>query len=152
MKFISELYLIGFIAAMNVSDATVLDEFTVTENVTYNMSESFDGEWQDSLWKHVIEDFKRTQLTLHEPTTIVLMVLYVPIFFTSLVGNVLVLLVIVPNQRMWTVTNNFLVNLAVADLLGIFSELFKTFVSSMLRLYCIYLSFPMNLFRQLGHS
>lgn len=138
MKFITQI-LIGFIAAMNVSDATVLDEFTVTENVTYNMSESFDGEWQDSLWKHVIEDFKRTQLTLHEPTTIVLMVLYVPIFFTSLVGNVLVLLVIVPNQRMWTVTNNFLVNLAVADLLGIYTfELFKTYLSSISPLSIIY--------------
>lgn len=94
------------------------DDFD-SSNLTWNGSISPDLYFSDeSVWEHVIEDFKQSQYTLNEPTTIVLMVLYVPIFLTSLVGNVLVLLVIVPNQRMWTVTNNFLVNLAVADLLG----------------------------------
>ncbi|KAH3695623.1 hypothetical protein DPMN_083081 [Dreissena polymorpha] len=67
---------------------------------------------------HVIDDFKQSQFTLNNAATILLMCLYVPIFLTSLMGNILVLLVILPNQRMWTVTNNFLVNLALADLLG----------------------------------
>ncbi|KAL4236015.1 hypothetical protein ACF0H5_004402 [Mactra antiquata] len=88
------------------------------ENSTYNFSFSIDGDWQDSQWMNIMEDFKQSQFTLNEPTTIVLLVMYVPIFLTSLVGNILVLRVIVPNQRMWTVTNNFLVNLAIADLLG----------------------------------
>lgn len=102
---------------MAVTNVELLNDYFYIENTTYNVSETFEGEWQNSLWKHVIEDFKQTQFTLNEPTTIILMILYVPIFLTSLVGNILVLLVIVPNQRMWTVTNNFLVNLAVADLL-----------------------------------
>ena len=85
---------------------------------------NYSGNWSlapedyDLLWKNVIDDFQQKQFTLREPTTIVLITLYVPIFIMSLIGNILVLLAIVPNQRMWTVTNNFLVNLAVADLLG----------------------------------
>jgi hypothetical protein len=111
--------LIDNTADMEVSNVGLKEDYYYySENTTYYFNETFNGDWQDSLWKHVIEDFKQTQFTLNEPTTIVLMVLYVPIFLTSLIGNVLVLLVIVPNQRMWTVTNNFLVNLAVADLLG----------------------------------
>jgi len=90
-----------------------VDEFNITGNVSA-VSFTSDG----TVWNNVIEDFKASQYTLNEPTTIVLMVFYVPIFLTSLIGNTLVLMVIVPNQRMWTVTNNFLVNLAVADLLG----------------------------------
>lgn len=70
------------------------------------------------LWKHVIEDFEESQYTLKDPVTILLLALYVAIFLTSVVGNSLVLIVIVPNKQMWNVTNNFLVNLAVADLLG----------------------------------
>lgn len=80
--------------------------------------DSVDAAWEDAMWQLVIEDFKESLLTLSETTTIVMIALYIPIFITSLVGNVLVLLVIVPNRRMWSVTNNFLVNLAVADLLG----------------------------------
>lgn len=72
----------------------------------------------DELWNDVIRDFQDSLLTLNEPSTVVLLVLYVPIFLISVVGNGLVLLVLVPNQRIWTVTNSFLVNLAVADLLG----------------------------------
>lgn len=93
-----------------------IDSFNVSGNGSFVSDLSYIAD--ESLWEHVIEDFKQSQFTLNEPTTIILMVLYVPIFLTSLIGNLLVLLVIVPNQRMWTVTNNFLVNLAVADLLG----------------------------------
>ena len=66
----------------------------------------------------MLEDFEESQFTLNEPTTVLLIVLYVPIFLTSVIGNILVLIVIVPNKQLWNVTNNFLVNLAVADLLG----------------------------------
>lgn len=96
------------------------DNMLLENTSMYNSSAAFDpGLLKDrELWVHVIDDFKQSQFTLNNPTTILLMCLYVPIFITSLVGNVLVLLVILPNQRMWTVTNNFLVNLALADLLG----------------------------------
>lgn len=90
----------------------------IGDNVSYNVTSVYGGAWEDSLWQTVIEDYKKDLLTLNNTPTLVLLVLYVPIFIMSLVGNVIVLLVIIPNQRMRTVTNNFLVNLAVADLLG----------------------------------
>ena len=89
-----------------------------TSGNTSIVLDSMDPAWEDAMWQLVIEDFKKSLLTLSETNTIVMIALYIPIFITSLVGNVLVLLVIVPNRRMWSVTNNFLVNLAVADLLG----------------------------------
>lgn len=100
---------------------SLFDGISDMYNISFNKSELVElGHSADDLWVHVLDDFKKGQLTLDNPTTIVLLVLYVPIFFTSLIGNILVLLVIVPNQRMWTVTNNFLVNLAAADLLGMY--------------------------------
>ncbi|ESP05282.1 hypothetical protein LOTGIDRAFT_92705, partial [Lottia gigantea] len=47
----------------------------------------------------------------------ILLTLYVPIFLLSVIGNILVLVVIVPNKQLQSVTNNFLLNLAIADLL-----------------------------------
>ena len=87
-------------------------------NSSSNYHNVMDLDFDNEMFKIVIEDFKDSLFTLSDPMTIVLIVFYVPIFITSLTGNVLVLLVILPNQRMWSVTNNFLVNLSVADLLG----------------------------------
>ena len=97
------------------------DSGYVLLNTTTNTSvvvDSFDTGWEDSRWQLVKDDFEESLLTLSDTTTIVMIALYIPIFITSLIGNVLVLLVIVPNRRMWSVTNTFLVNLAAADLLG----------------------------------
>ena len=87
-----------------------------SQNVSLNVSHDF---WEYSdIWASVLQEFKNSQVTLTEPSTLALITLYVIIFCMSMTGNILVLLVIVPNRRMSTVTNNFLVNLAVADLLG----------------------------------
>lgn len=66
----------------------------------------------------IIEAWKQSLITLNQPNTIVLIALYVPVFLTAIIGNLTVLFVIIPNRRMWSVTNNFLLNLAIADLLG----------------------------------
>ncbi|XP_077559279.1 cholecystokinin receptor type A-like [Haemaphysalis longicornis] len=59
--------------------------------------------------------------------------LYSVIFVFAVVGNVLVLVTLVQNKRMRTVTNVFLVNLAVSDLLlGVFCMPF-TLIGSVLR-------------------
>ncbi|KAH6936745.1 hypothetical protein HPB50_021286 [Hyalomma asiaticum] len=64
---------------------------------------------------------------------IVRVVLYAIIFVFAVVGNVLVLVTLVQNKRMRTVTNVFLVNLAVSDLLlGVFCMPF-TLIGSLLR-------------------
>lgn len=114
------------------SDMAVLDNsgyFIANSSTNSNSNvvlDNFDAEWEDAMWQLVKNDFEESLLTLSETTTIVMITLYIPIFITSLVGNVLVLLVIVPNRRMWSVTNNFLVNLAVADLLGKCNHYVKT--------------------------
>ncbi|KAL3209679.1 hypothetical protein MRX96_038101 [Rhipicephalus microplus] len=59
--------------------------------------------------------------------------LYAVIFVFAVVGNVLVLVTLVQNKRMRTVTNVFLVNLAVSDLLlGVLCMPF-TLIGSLLR-------------------
>ncbi|XP_050039647.1 cholecystokinin receptor type A-like [Dermacentor andersoni] len=64
---------------------------------------------------------------------IVRVCLYAVIFVFAVVGNVLVLVTLVQNKRMRTVTNVFLVNLAVSDLLlGVFCMPF-TLIGSILR-------------------
>ena len=81
----------------------------------------------DTLWDshEVFETFKRDLITLNQPNTIVLICLYVPVFLTAIIGNLTVLFVIIPNRRMWSVTNNFLLNLAIADLLGKLLNLYR---------------------------
>lgn len=59
--------------------------------------------------------------------------LYSLIFLLAVVGNVLVILTLVQNQRMRTITNVFLLNLAVSDLLlGVFCMPF-TLIGALLR-------------------
>lgn len=59
--------------------------------------------------------------------------LYLIIFLLAVIGNVLVILTLVQNKRMRTVTNLFLLNLAISDLLlGIFCMPF-TLVGMLLR-------------------
>ena len=70
--------------------------------------------WMDD----VINEFKRGLYTYEEPRTIVLITIYGIIFLMALGGNVLVMLVMVANNSMRNVTNFFLVNLALSDLLG----------------------------------
>ena len=70
--------------------------------------------WMDD----VINEFKRGLYTYEEPRTIILITIYGIIFLMALGGNVLVMLVMVANNSMRNVTNFFLVNLALSDLLG----------------------------------
>ncbi|OWF45382.1 Pyroglutamylated RFamide peptide receptor [Mizuhopecten yessoensis] len=84
-------------------------------NVTYNMADNV------TFWLDILETFRQSELlTVRDTSTIVLLCLYIPVFLTAVIGNIAVLLVIIPNRRMWSVTNNFLLNLAIADLLVTF--------------------------------
>lgn len=59
--------------------------------------------------------------------------LYVIIFLLSVIGNVLVILTLIQNRRMRTVTNVFLLNLSISDLLlAVFCMPF-TLIPSLLR-------------------
>lgn len=99
-------------AALNQSSvSTLLNESSLDwsamgfGNVTWSMDD-------------VLKDFKDSLYTYRNPQTIALLSFYIPVFLLALFGNILVLTVIFFNKGMRSVTNYFLLNLAVADLLG----------------------------------
>jgi len=56
-----------------------------------------------------------------QPATMALIAGYSAVFLLSLVGNLLVLFVVLSNRAMRTNTNYFLLNLSIADLLGLYT-------------------------------
>ena len=90
----------------------LLNRSSVTNSTNFTLQD----EWESM--DFLLNDFKAS-LTRHTvPRVIVLICIYVPIFLTAFIGNILVLVVVACNKHMRSVTNYFLVNLAVADLLG----------------------------------
>ena len=73
---------------------------------------------EDTVYTKLLEEFRSKQYKHREVGTVVLAVLYVPVFPVAFFGNLMVLLVVLPNRHMRNVTNFFIVNLAVADLTG----------------------------------
>ena len=68
----------------------------------------------------MLTEFRATLFTYQDGKTVALICLYIPIFIIAFFGNLLVLLVVIPNRHMRSMTNCFIVNLAIADLLGKF--------------------------------
>lgn len=64
----------------------------------------------------LVQDYISKMYTLHQPATLALLCLYLPLFMLSLVGNSLVIYVVYKNPHMRRLKNLFLVNLAIADL------------------------------------
>ena len=69
----------------------------------------------------IMAAFHASLYTYREPRTILLITLYLPVFLLALFGNLLVLLVILTTRHMRSLTNYFLLNLSIADLLGEYS-------------------------------
>lgn len=65
----------------------------------------------------ISREMRKQLLTIGQPLTIVLTVMYCIVFSVGLVGNVFVILVVFRHQRMRTLTNVFLVNLTIGDLM-----------------------------------
>ena len=86
--------------------------------------------------KDLQEQVRQSFMTYHEPPRAVLIGLYCVAFFLGFVGNTLVIYIFARNGKMRTVTNSFLVNLAVCDLLVVLlcmpfrvaSEVYKNWV------------------------
>ena len=76
----------------------------------------------------VLDEFRASLYTYNKPSTVVLLCFYVPIFLLALSGNTMVFVIIVGNKNMRSVTNYFLLNLAIADLLGTFVYIYYTFI------------------------
>ncbi len=75
------------------------------------------GDW---LTDKMIDEIKNSFFMYKETATIVLVAIYCLTFVMGLIGNVLVIHIFASNRHMRTVTNSFLVNLAVCDLLVVF--------------------------------
>ena len=74
-------------------------------------------------WKNSIDDimsgFLNSLYTYRQPTSVLLLVAYAPLVLLALLGNALVIGALVTSRRMRVhATNYFLLNLAIADLLG----------------------------------
>ena len=70
------------------------------------------------IYNGLLSEFESTLLTHTQLNTLVLISLYIPIFLVAFFGNIIVLLVVATNRHMRSVTNYFIVNLALADILG----------------------------------
>ena len=81
--------------------------------IDFNASAPYDGEAE---WTAAFlgEEF----YTYDDPLNALLIAIYAVVFLLSVAGNVLVLVVVHANRASRSVTNYFLLNLAIADLLG----------------------------------
>lgn len=76
---------------------------------------------------------KNLSTSTFDPGTWITILLYMIIFLLAVIGNFLVILTLIQSRRMRTITNLFLLNLAVSDLLlGIFCMPF-TLIGKILR-------------------
>jgi hypothetical protein len=74
----------------------------------------------DTFLRTFLEQHLAGQTGLNNHVTLVLVVLYVPLFFGGLIGNGLLTLVICARKRFRNITYLLLCSLACADLSGIF--------------------------------
>ncbi|XP_059780040.1 neuropeptide FF receptor 2 [Balaenoptera ricei] len=97
----------------------------MSENWDSNSSENWHHIWSVSDTKHdLYADSNITYVNyyLHQPQVAVIFIIsYFLIFFLCMVGNTVVCFIVMRNKHMHTLTNLFILNLAISDLLvGIF--------------------------------
>ncbi|CAH1274551.1 NPFFR2 [Branchiostoma lanceolatum] len=98
------------------------EENKTTFHVGTNVSASlaFDAAMRDKYEKLLLDSIRSELLyTYSTPLSAGLIVLYTICFLVGLVGNLLVMSVVLRSRRMHTITNKFLGNLAVCDLMVI---------------------------------
>jgi hypothetical protein len=101
-----------------VSDAVMLPA-TVTQeydDIRFD-PEDVASEADALVMRRMLEDFRSRMLQIDEPRSAALIGVYIPLFVCSVVGNIFVLVIVLPFRRMRNVTHCFIVNLAVSDLL-----------------------------------
>lgn len=107
----------------NVTKATQLSDLHLGSEILIR---------NNSAYSKLLEDFL-SKLSGHEDVgTVILVVVYIPVFLMAFFGNLMVLLVVLPNRHMRNVTNFFIVNLAIADLTGNCFILLWIFVGNLL--------------------
>ena len=97
----------------SVSAGVNLSDYGYVENSPDNFT------YYQNDFDQILKDFRKSLYRMDDPVTIVLIICYIIVFTSALLGNLMVLLVILSNKSMRTsLTNSYLLNLAVADLLG----------------------------------
>ena len=104
-----------------IIQSDVSDEF-LNSNKSALLNHSRALSWiplDDSDWltEEFIQQIQSNFFAYHTPVAAVLIALYALTFAVGIVGNALVIYIFARNKHMRTVTNSFLVNLAVCDLL-----------------------------------
>lgn len=93
----------------NVSNSLLLTAGGVSSAVNGGLYENSSGNWS---WL-VEEDYLKNSIAVQ----VLIYILYLIIFVVGLLGNVLVVFVVAQNRAMQTVTNCFIANLALSDIL-----------------------------------
>ena len=108
------------------SNTTHPDPINITDNYSYDVYGNDSAMLNDDEhFDKIIEEFRKSLYRTEDPVTIVLITCYIIVFLSALLGNLMVLLVILSNKSMRTsITNSYLLNLAVADLLGKLNTLY----------------------------
>ncbi|XP_050420376.1 gastrin/cholecystokinin type B receptor-like isoform X2 [Adelges cooleyi] len=97
-------------------------------NTTVNIrSENGTGVWmrnvesgRAAVIEELIAEFSSSQMRFTEVRSILLMAMYLPLFLVAAIANSVVIVVVIKYHYMRSVTNYFLVNLSIADLLVTF--------------------------------
>uniref|UniRef100_A0A9L0KD63 Neuropeptide FF receptor 2 n=1 Tax=Equus asinus TaxID=9793 RepID=A0A9L0KD63_EQUAS len=99
-----------------------MHRFIMTEKWDSNSSENWHHIWSVNDTKHSDINIFYVNYYLYEPRVAAIFIIsYSLIFFLCMVGNTVVCFIVVRNKHMQTVTNLFILNLAISDLLvGIF--------------------------------
>ena len=110
----------GFLSNMtSVTTDTVLrnnQESLVSPGNGSTEDDYFSNDLMKMYEEQIVKEFYDGLLTYNAPFTIVLMTLYFITFLLGSIGNAMVIFVVLRNRKMRTVTNTFLVNLAVGDI------------------------------------
>lgn len=93
----------------NVSNSLLLTAGGVSTAVSGGLYENSSGNWSWLVEKDYLKNSIAVQVLIY--------ILYLIIFIVGLLGNVLVVFVVAQNRAMQTVTNCFIANLALSDIL-----------------------------------
>ncbi|XP_060835066.1 orexin/Hypocretin receptor type 1-like isoform X1 [Rhopalosiphum padi] len=105
---------------INAPSAHEMFNNTTARNVSSLWTKNAAGMEQAAVIDELIAEFSSSQMKFTETRSIMLIGLYVPLFLVAAIANSVVIVVVIKYHYMRSVTNYFLVNLSIADLLVTF--------------------------------
>ena len=110
----------------------VHNQYDIDQLRDYNITDEQDDQYLSH--NFILQEIHQSFFMYKHPATLILIMLYVLMFVVGLIGNLLVIYVFARNRKMQTVTNSFLVNLAICDLMVVcicmpFSVAYETYTN-----------------------